>query len=226
MKALILAAVCVCGFAAGTEDERLPNKCEVCKFLSTELQEALEKTGRSKEVLEVGEVLDTGKRRRKIKYNTSETRLTEAVDNICERILQYNVHAERPGSLRYAKGSSQTMTTLKNLVNKGVKVDLGMPYELWDEPSAEVTNMKKQTKCALCYQCEMMLEQYEEVVEEWYFHHQDQRLENFLCENHILKTSEQECLKEAWKGDTGDKERAEEETGADKEGTTHDGGEL
>jgi len=32
-----------------------------------------------------------------------ETRLTEAVDNICERILQYNVHAERPGSLRYAK---------------------------------------------------------------------------------------------------------------------------
>ncbi|KAM4564816.1 protein canopy 4 isoform 1-T1 [Fundulus diaphanus] len=220
MKALLLAVlcVCVCGLAAGTEeDERLPNKCEVCKFLTTELQEALEKTGRSKEVLEVGEVLDTGKRRRKIKYNTSETRLTEAVDNICERILQYNVHAERPGSLRYAKGSSQTMTTLKNLVNKGVKVDLGMPYELWDEPSAEVTNMKKQ--------CETMLEQYEEVVEDWYFHHQDQRLERFLCENHILKTSEQtDCLKEMWKGDTGDKGGAE---AADEEqGTTHDAGEL
>lgn len=43
----------------------------VCKFLTVELQDALEKTGRSKEVLEVGEVLDTGKRRRKIKYNTS-----------------------------------------------------------------------------------------------------------------------------------------------------------
>ncbi|MEQ2161746.1 hypothetical protein GOODEAATRI_012716 [Goodea atripinnis] len=67
------------------------------------------------------------------------------------------------------------MTTLKNLVNKGVKVDLGMPYELWDEPSAE---------------CETMLELYEEVVEDWYFHHQDQRLESFLCENHVLKTSE------------------------------------
>ena len=35
-----------------------------------------------------------------------ETRLTEAVDNICERILQYSVHAERPGSLRYAKVES------------------------------------------------------------------------------------------------------------------------
>lgn len=43
----------------------------VCKFLTLELQGALDKTGRSKEVLEVGEVLDTGKRKRKIKYNTS-----------------------------------------------------------------------------------------------------------------------------------------------------------
>jgi hypothetical protein len=36
-----------------------------------------------------------------------------------------------------------------------------------------------------------MLEQYEEVVEDWYFHHQEERLERFLCETHILKTSEQ-----------------------------------
>lgn len=36
-----------------------------------------------------------------------------------------------------------------------------------------------------------MLEQYEEVVEDWYFHHQDQRLENFLCQNHVLEPSEQ-----------------------------------
>lgn len=193
----------------------------MCKLLTVELQEALEKTARSREVLEVGEVLGTGKRRKKIKYNTSETRLTEAVDNICERILEYNVHAERPGSLRYAKGSSQTMTTLKDLVHKGVQVDLGMPYELWDEPSVEVTEMKKQ--------CETMLEQYEDVVENWYFHHQDQRLENFLCENHVLETSEQECLKEVWKGDMGDEEGAEEETSVEEEveeGKIHDAGEL
>uniref|UniRef100_A0A3Q3FKH4 Canopy FGF signaling regulator 4 n=1 Tax=Kryptolebias marmoratus TaxID=37003 RepID=A0A3Q3FKH4_KRYMA len=194
MEFLALVLLCVCSrFAAADEDERLPNKCEVCKFLTVELQEALEKTGRSKEVLEVGEVLDSGRRRRKIKYNTSETRLTEALDDICERFLQYSVHAERPGSLRYSKGSSQTMTTLKNLVNKGVKVDLGMPYELWDEPTVEVADMKKQ--------CETMLEQYEEVVEDWYFHHQDQRLEDFLCEDHVLEASERDCLKEVWRDD-------------------------
>lgn len=44
------------------------------------------------------------------------------------------------------QGTSQTMTTLKNLVHKGVKVDLGMPFELWDEPSVEVTDMKKQVR--------------------------------------------------------------------------------
>ncbi|XP_059211421.1 protein canopy 4 [Centropristis striata] len=214
MKLFILVFLCVCCYVTATEDDRLPNKCEVCKFLTVELQDALEKTGRSKEVLEVGEVLDTGKRRRKIKYNTSETRLTEAVDNICERILQYNVHAERPGSLRYAKGASQTMTTLKNLVHKGVKVDLGMPFELWDEPSVEVSDMKKQ--------CETMLELYEEVVEDWYFHHQDQRLENFLCERHVLKASEQECMKEVWKGDVGTKES----DATEEEEKTHDAGEL
>ncbi|TKS92885.1 Protein canopy 4 [Collichthys lucidus] len=215
---LFLGACCL--VTAHGEDERLPNKCEVCKFLTVELQDALEKTGRSKEVLEVGEVLDTGKRRKKIKYNTSETRLTEAVEDICERILQYNVHAERPGSLRYAKGASQTMTTLKNLVHKGVKVDLGLPFELWDEPSVEVSDMKKQ--------CETMLEEYEYVVEDWYFHHQDERLEIFLCQNHVLKESEQECIKEVWKGDTGTKGGAAEteSDGTEEEAKTHDAGEL
>lgn len=28
--------------------------------------------------------------------------------------------------------------------DKGVKVDLGIPYELWDKPSAEITNLKSQ----------------------------------------------------------------------------------
>ncbi|KAI7814546.1 protein canopy 4 precursor, partial [Triplophysa rosa] len=199
------------------QEERLPNKCEVCKLLTVELQDALEKTGRSKEVLEIGEVLDSGKRRRKIKYNTSETRLTEAMDNICERILQYKVHAERPGSLRYAKGTSQTMSTLKNLVNKGVKVELGVPYELWDEPSVEVADMKRQ--------CETMLEEHEEVVENWYFHHQDEKLDKFFCEAHVLRNSDRECLKEAWKGDMGIKGSKEE---SEKEGIrlTHDSAEL
>lgn len=39
-------------------------------------------------------------------------------------------------------------------------------------------------------QCETMLEEYEDVVEDWYFRHQDQRLENFLCEDRVLDASD------------------------------------
>jgi TLR4 regulator and MIR-interacting MSAP len=50
--------------------------------------------------------------------NFRELRLTEALlePHICENILNYNVHAERKGSLRYAKGMSETMQTLHGLV--------------------------------------------------------------------------------------------------------------
>ena len=47
-----------------------------------------------------------------------ELRLTEALHepHICEKILEYNVHAERKGSNRYAKGMSETFQTLHGLV--------------------------------------------------------------------------------------------------------------
>lgn len=31
-----------------------------------------------------------------------------------------------------------------SISNKGVKVELGIPQELWDKPSVEITNMKTQ----------------------------------------------------------------------------------
>ena len=48
---------------------------------------------------------------------------------------------------------------LNNLVAKGVKVDLGIPKDLWDEAPAEVTNLKTQ--------CESMLESHEGDIEDW-----------------------------------------------------------
>lgn len=86
-----------------------------------------------------------------------KTHLAEALESVCEWLLQYSIHTECPGSLRYAKVSrfppaaraagpgfppwrlrpsqplpqgqsqSQTMSTLRNLVHKGVKVDRGVP---------------------------------------------------------------------------------------------------
>ncbi|XP_074167679.1 protein canopy homolog 4 [Sminthopsis crassicaudata] len=172
------------------EEEHQPSKCEVCKILSVELQGELNRSSRSRELLELGQVLDTGKRKRQIPYSTSEIRLQEALENLCEQILDYSIHAEHKGSLRYAKGQSETMATLKGLVQKGVKVDLGIPLEMWDEPSVEVSFLKKQ--------CELMLEKFEDVIEDWYFHHQELPLQQFLCEEHVLAKEEKDCLQETW----------------------------
>lgn len=49
-------------------------------------------------------------------FKFRELRLVESMENICERILQYNIHKERTDSTRFAKGMSQTFKTLHELV--------------------------------------------------------------------------------------------------------------
>jgi protein canopy 3/4 len=75
---------------------------------------------------------------------------------------------------------------------KGVKVDLGIPRELWDDPSAEVTEMKRQ--------CESLVERHEADIEEWYESHQEEiSLIDFLCRDRVLKKKDSGCLYETLK---------------------------
>ncbi|RVE42761.1 hypothetical protein evm_012585 [Chilo suppressalis] len=165
------------------------NRCEVCKILATELQGRLEETGKVHDVIEIGYSLDDVQPKKKMKYQKSELRLIESLEGVCDKILEYNIHKERQDSTRFAKGMSQTFQTLHGLVDKGVKVDLGIPYELWDKPSAEITNMKSQ--------CESLLEENEEAVEDWYWNHQgDADLQIHLCTKHALKGADDSCLYE------------------------------
>ena len=46
----------------------------------------------------------------------SELRLIESLENVCNRILEYNIHKERSDSSRFSKGMSQTFKTLHGLV--------------------------------------------------------------------------------------------------------------
>ncbi|XP_071108046.1 protein canopy 4-like [Haliotis cracherodii] len=178
------------------ERVKTPSLCEVCKFLTVELKNRLHETGKSKEVLQTGQGLDS---KRKIKYQTSELRLIEALQepHVCEKILEYNIHAEKEGSKRYAKGRSETMETLHGLVAKGVKVELGMPYEMWDKPSAEVTHMQRK--------CFSIVEDYEDDIEAWYYHHQDHDLTQYLCEERVLQKADAGCLNEAVEARSGSK---------------------
>lgn len=133
--------------------------------------------------------VDDIKPKKRTEYKKSELRLLESLEGVCNRILSYNIHKERGDSTRFAKGMSQTFQTLHGLVNKGVKVDLGIPEELWDNPSVEVTQMKTQ--------CEILLEDYESSIENWYFKHQDESpLIKYLCEDRVLKGKQTQCLYE------------------------------
>ena len=70
-----------------------------------------------------------------------------------------------------------------------MKVDLGIPKELWHKPSAEITHLKTQ--------CETLIEDFEETIENWYFKKQDQSdLQDYLCRDRVLKNKAKTCLKE------------------------------
>lgn len=195
---LLLPAVVLCG-PEEKEGVKYASKCEACKILATELQARLSETGKSHDVIELGYSVDDVKPKKRTEYRRSELRLLESMENVCDRILEYNIHKERKDSTRFAKGMSETFQTLHGLVNKGVKVDLGIPYELWDKPSAEITQMKTQ--------CETMIENFEDIIEKWYFNKQDEvPLIKYLCEDRVLKANDHQCLYETLpaKGDSED----------------------
>merc|ERR1711976_168721 len=197
------------------------SSCEACKYMVIELEGRLRETGKNKEKIDIGRFTTNKKKVKVVDYSKSELRLEESlygdkdsdVKGVCERMLEYNMHKERAGSLRFSKGESQTMGTLKGLVDRGVKVDLGIPLDLWDEPSAEVTQMKKQ--------CEVILETYEEDIEEWYFDKENfgKSLQDYLCQGKVLKGKDLDCLKEEWTGSELVESLSEEDAGkeADKE---------
>uniref|UniRef100_A0A182IKJ1 Uncharacterized protein n=1 Tax=Anopheles atroparvus TaxID=41427 RepID=A0A182IKJ1_ANOAO len=187
---LLISAVPSHGGPEEEEGVKYADRCEACKILATELQGRLSETGKSHDVIEIGYSVDDVKPKKRTEYRRSELRLLETLENVCERILEYNIHKERKDSTRFAKGMSQTFQTLHGLVDKGVKVDLGIPYELWDKPSAEITQMKTQ--------CETLIEGYEDVIEKWYFEKQDEKpLIEYLCVDNVLRNQNHQCLYEA-----------------------------
>ncbi|XP_045112241.1 protein canopy 4-like [Portunus trituberculatus] len=185
--AVVLLSVAVRGKKNIEEEEygvRYASECEVCKLVTKEVAEQLNSKD-SSEVIETGYNMDTKKK--KTKYNKSELRLVETLEEVCRGMLDYRIHKERQDSTRWAKKMSQTFQTLHNLVNKGVKVELGIPMELWDEPSAEVAHLKTQ--------CEGFVEDNEEAISNWYFGEQRVSLQEDVCKKVVAK---HQCLSEPY----------------------------
>lgn len=152
--------------------------------MAIELQDRFKKLGETSQVIETGYQIDGPKKR--VDYTKSELYFIESVEGVCDNLLKYNIHKERTDSTRIAKGISSTFKTLHQLVDRGVNVDLGIPMELWDSPSAEITALKQQ--------CEDYLEKYDSIIEQWYWGNRDRELQDYLCRERILKKDQQSCL--------------------------------
>jgi len=63
-----------------------------------------------------------------------------------------------------------------------------MPFEMWDKPSAEITDLKSK--------CENLLETYETEIEDWYTQGEETPLMEYLCRDTILKNKDASCLNE------------------------------
>lgn len=53
-------------------------------------------------------------------------------------------------------------------------------------PSRELGAWPHQS-LVLSSQCDVLVEEFEEVIEDWYRNHQEEDLTEFLCANHVLK---------------------------------------
>lgn len=152
------------------QDVQLPSRCESCALFVREFEEQfrLRKPFQKK-----GE--------------EAELWLVDALEGQCSRMLEYKLHKEKTGVLRFSKDESSTMKELHKLVDRGVKVDLGMPYEMWNKPSAEVASLKQQ--------CELILEEYESAIERWYHSPEKSSLQKYLCEDRVLRGIDATCLR-------------------------------
>lgn len=194
--------ISVNGDSIDEEEEKLPTKCHVCKHLVQELEDELERSGKSNEIFRTGQIFQ--EQRKEISYRKSEVRLNEALENACAKVLDYKVHKDKIKALRYEKKESVTFNTLRGLRDRGVKVELGFPDEMWETPDAEVTRLKSR--------CELMVETYEDDLVEWYWNHQNENLTNWLCIERVLDPGEEDCFNE-----TEPEKKDGEEEGSEKQ---------
>lgn len=50
-------------------------------------------------------------------------------------------------------------------------------------------------------QCDVLVEEFEEVIEDWYRNHQEEDLTEFLCANHVLKGKDTSELEGRYRDD-------------------------
>ncbi|KAF1749443.1 hypothetical protein GCK72_025911 [Caenorhabditis remanei] len=142
----------------------MPTKCEICALVSIEFDSQAARV-----------------------HKRVSSEFADITEKICLGFNEFKIHKEKTDLERFSRAPSKTIETLKQMRDKGVKVELGMPYEMWDQPSAEIF--------ALRQGCESLLEDYEDVIEEWFL--KKLRVDDLfkqLCAQNALKHGDASCF--------------------------------
>merc|ERR1712198_592239 len=93
-----LSVFVVSAFADKFDEEnygvKFAEDCEVCKVVTDEFLMLLSESDGKSEVLETGYSIERAKK--KTKYVTSELRLIETLEGLCEKLLEYNSQRHQP----------------------------------------------------------------------------------------------------------------------------------
>ncbi|CAI4223677.1 unnamed protein product [Auanema sp. JU1783] len=121
-------------------------------------------------------------------HTKSESEVLDMIQNICDSMFSYKIHKEKKGVGRFSKEESETMQVLKKLRSQGVKVDLGLPEDMWDAVGVEVQLLKQR--------CELIIAEYEDEIVEWFLSDRNISFEDFLCRQRFLedRRADMSCL--------------------------------
>ena len=166
-----------------------PTKCHVCRVLVQELRYEMDKTANIRRSYKVNHRIDDDKSsgsRTGIDYRTSEMRITDIMDVVCNNVLNYRSIAgpEFP-YLRDVKSSARQ--SLEDAMREsGLSIKLDAPEELVADPSSEIRRM---------YQlCMAMVEEHEDDILHWYKHAQDEDPLDYICAERVLDSDLHGCL--------------------------------
>lgn len=133
----------------------LPTKCESCLILSAELQNAVAKLPKMKEIEAEGWFIDE-------------------IENVCALMLSYRIHKEKIGLERFSKDTTKTAQAINQLIARGVEVKMDIPVELINQPSVESGKLKEH--------CEWIIAQFEDELNQWFFNRRKEiPISEYLC---------------------------------------------
>ncbi|CEF69490.1 Protein canopy homolog 4 [Strongyloides ratti] len=124
--------------------ESLPSKCESCAIIAREFKD---------ELFKIKNLPKT------ISRNKAEELFLELNEIVCKNMLSYRLDPTRDSGIdRFFKGTPEALKQLKELRDKGVKITMDVPEDLWDKPGIESSLLKQH--------CESLLEEYEDIIVE------------------------------------------------------------